>query len=179
MDGANVLVTGQDENRVSQIIEWINEFPLLRTTTSDGEMHSSDPDVIVLVDRSSDSRTAVENLQDWTRAVGVFNSEYQRDSPWEASLDCILLEPIDPRDLRSVVGSFARQVCYDQRLRECAKLATQYGQIATDDGNQTLQMNDHGRLRDRISDVRQELADIQAEFTNDDFRQAFERLAAD
>lgn len=178
-DGSTVLVAGVTEDRVGRVANWLAGSLPVRTfvTTGNESRPPIDVDVALFADVASVDDPTLETLPADARRVVIVEDADGYESCLHEEFDRVLVEPFIPDDFRSTVTALARRVRYDRRLRECAELAARCGQ---------LESNGHGQesvepqqLREQVADAKAELDCMVAEFTSDDFRQAFRALAAD
>lgn len=176
IDSATVLVAGGSEERVVRVADLLAGALSVRTfVATEGENRSAtDVEVVVFADRAADP-DAVEPLPDDCARVAVFEDSDAFDHDQSAAFDRVLVEPLVPDDFRTTVASLARRVRYDRRLRECAELAARCGRTPESGGPPT----EPPHLCDEIVDAKAELDGLVEEFSREDFRQAFQTLAAD
>lgn len=177
-DGGTVLIAGASEDRVTRTASHLAGEVAVRTfvPTDDETRPSTDVEVAVILDRNVADDPSLDTLPDDVERVLVFeDGEYDLDR--HESCESVLVEPLAPGDLRSTVTSLARRVRYDRRLRECAELATRHGRVEAN-GNGGVP-TDFPQVPEEIADAKAELDGLVAEFSSEDFRQAFRALAAD
>lgn len=177
-DGPTVLVSGTERDRVSEIANTLDSRFAIRTnvTTNGKNWPTVDEDVVILVD-GADCDRSLGSQPDDAACVVVYEDADDVDGGHSAYYDQVLVEPLLSETLDSTVASLARRVRYDRRLQECAELATRCGQAESmRDGGATAETQ---KLRKRIENMTTELDGLLAEFSNDDFRQAFRTIAAD
>lgn len=177
-DGPTVLVSGAERDRVSEIANTLDSRFAIQTnvTTDTGCWPTLDEDVLILVDGPNSDRT-LESHPDDAACVVVYEDAADFDGGNPADYDQVLVEPLLPDSLASTVASLARRVRYDRRLQECADLATRCGRAEVMSDGETV--DEARKLRKRVDDVTAELDGLLAEFSSDDFRQAFRTIAAD
>lgn len=177
-DGPTVLVSGTERDRVSEIASTLDSRFAIRTNvTTDAEgWPTVDEDVVILVG-GANWDNSLGSQPDDAACVVVYEDADNLDGDHSADCDHVLVEPLLADNLESTVASLARRVRYDRRLQECAELATRCGQTESirDDGT----TDEPQKLRKRVEDITAELDGLLAEFSNDDFRQAFRTIAAD
>ena len=178
-DSGTVLVAGGSEKRVARIADLLADSLSVRSfvTTDDGDWPTTDVVVVVYVDGIVADHAALETLPEDTAHVAVFESADAFDSVRPATFDCVVIDPAVPDDLPSTVVSLARRVRYDRRLRECAKLAAECGQVESNGNGRST--SEPKQVCEEIADAKAELDGLVAQFTSEDFRQAFQTLAAD
>lgn len=178
-DGGTVLVAGATEERVERVADWLDgSLPVRTFVTTGGESRPpTDIDIALFADRGCVEDPTLETLPtDARRVVIVEDADRDEENRHEA-FDRVLIEPVAPEEFRATVTALARRVRYDRRLRECAELATRCGRLESN-GHERASAEPQ-RLREQVADAKAELDSMVAEFTTDDFRQAFRALAAD
>lgn len=177
-DGGTVLVAGTTEDRVERVSDWLaGSLPVRTFVTTGGESRPpTDVDVALFADGGSVDDPALETLPAAARCIIVEDADRYEGSLHEG-FDRVLGEPLTPDDFRSTMTALVRRARYDRRLRECAELATRCGQLESDGRGQASA--EPQRLRKQVADAKAELDCMVAEFTIDDFRRAFQTLAAD
>lgn len=178
VDEANVLVVGEDGRRVELLSHWladtVNITPLV-SCVLDG-LSVANVDVVLLADAAPAPKIVTELPAD-TRTIVVLEEPVDRDQWNDGPYDHVLVEPLNPEQLRETVRSVLRQVRYDRRLRECAKLAAELGRAKITARAEPVDNSIH--LRREVASTKAELDDMVAEFTDDDFRHAFQTITAD
>lgn len=178
-DSGSVLIAGDDEGRVARVAGALAGVQSVRTfvTTDHESWPTTDVEVVLFLGRATADDPALGALPDDAGRILVLEDADEYDRDHQAAYDRVLLEPLIPDDLRSTVTSLARRVRYGRRLQECAELATRCGRVESN-GNGGVMVEPH-QLRDEIADAKAEIDSLVAEFSTEDFRQAFQTLAAD
>lgn len=176
VDGPSVLVSGPPD-RVGEIERTLaDQFTVRTYHPAEDRCPTTDAEVVVYADGTGPERSP-EPLPNDAAQVAVFeeSDDFERERP--ATYDRVFVEPLVPDDLESTVESLARRVQYDRRLKECADLATQFGQAEATCDDGTVETT--CELRKRVEAATAELDRLVSEFSSDDFRQAFRTIAAD
>lgn len=176
VDGPSVFVSGPPD-RVGEIERTLaDQFTVQTCHPIDERCPTTNVEVVVLADGTG-PEPSPESLPNDAAQIAIFDSDAHFDGDRPAAYDRVLVEPLVADDLESTVESLARRVQYDRRLKECADLATQFGQAEAtcDDGT----VEETRELRTRVEAVTAELDKLVSEFSSDDFRQAFRAIAAD
>ncbi|MFB6122820.1 MAG: HalX domain-containing protein [Haloferacaceae archaeon] len=182
-----VLVV-EDEQPLADLYSfWLAETATVRTAY-DGEeaLGRVDEDVdVVLLDRRMPGLSGDEVLERFAdreldpRVVMVTAVDPDFDIV-DMDIDDYLVKPITCNDLEDAVDRMVRRDEFDEGLQETYRLVEKKAALESTKTQQELQASDeYARLEERVSELRSQVDETVAEFTQTDFEAAFRDLSPD